>query len=84
MTIDVFLEEVEISTRTEIITQPFKVDPSMVGIYIKSGNFRFTDKEVYKILKEFEKDELQEIFDNLRKEGYLPNKKAEKAKNEKK
>lgn len=72
MVAGVFLDEVEVSTRTEIIIQPFKVDPSMVGIYIKSGNFRFTDTEVYKILKEFEKDELQKIFNNLRKEGYLP------------
>ena len=67
----VFLEDIEILTRSSIEIQPYKADGEFMAFGINSGNFRFTDVHIYKILKEFEKDELQEIFNKLKEDGYV-------------
>lgn len=66
---EVYLEEIEIATRTNIEIQPYKGDSDFITVCIKDGNFKFTDKHLYKILKEFEEDDLDKIFNVLKGES---------------
>lgn len=68
---EVYLEEIEIATRTNIEIQPYKGDGDFITICIKDGNFKFTDNHLYKILKEFEEDDLDKIFNMLKVESQL-------------
>lgn len=67
----VYLEEVYVLTRTGVEVKPHRIDEAFMNVNIKGGSFQFTDKHVLKILKEFEKDEIQEIFKKLKEDGYV-------------
>lgn len=69
----VYLEEVEVLTCSQFVVQPYKsVDVNGgICIGIRDGSFRFEDKHIIKILKGFDKEELNVIFNKLKEEGYV-------------